>query len=114
MRSSARKAVQRHISDPLLEDMIFCPVMYYGSAQEHDMDYGQFTIMFRSLFFEGFARPLDGVRVIVKLLQDKYRSLGGIRKMKCGIQKIHTAGEEPPPSNSTTAPRSLQTKSYLA
>jgi phytoene dehydrogenase-like protein len=88
--SSARQAVQRHISDPLLEDMLFCPVMYYGSAQEHDMDYGQFAIMFRSLFFEGFARPLDGVRVIIKLLQDKYRSLGGVRKMKCGIRRIHT------------------------
>jgi phytoene dehydrogenase-like protein len=92
--SSARKAVQRHISDPLLEDMLFCPVMYYGSAQEHDMDYGQFAIMFRSLFFEGFARPLDGVRVIIKLLQDQYRSLGGVRKMKCGIRKIHTSGSK--------------------
>lgn len=92
--ASAREAVQRHIDDPLLEDMIFCPVMYYGSAQEHDMDYGQFAIMFRSLFFEGFARPLDGVRVIIKLLQDKYRSLGGIRKMKCGIRKIHTSGAQ--------------------
>jgi phytoene dehydrogenase-like protein len=88
--TSARTAVRRHISDPLLEDMIFCPVMYYGSAEEHDMDYGQFSIMFRSLFFEGFARPFDGVRVIIKLLQDKYRSLGGIRKMKCGIKQIHT------------------------
>ncbi|MFQ3224375.1 MAG: phytoene dehydrogenase-like protein [Lentimonas sp.] len=92
--TSARAAVQRHISDPLLEDMIFCPVMYYGSAEEHDMDYGQFTIMFRSLFFEGFARPFDGVRVIIKLLQDKYRSLGGIRKMKCGIKQIHTNGNK--------------------
>ena len=90
--ASAREAVQRHISDPLLEDMLFCPVMYYGSAQEHDMDYGQFAIMFRSLFFEGFARPLDGVRVIIKLLQDKYRSLGGIRKMKCGIRQIYSDG----------------------
>ena len=89
--TSAREAVQRHISDPLLEDMIFCPVMYYGSAQAHDLDYGQFAIMFRSLFFEGFARPFDGVRVIIKLLQDKYRSLGGIRKMKCGIKQIHTS-----------------------
>ena len=92
--TSAREAVQRHIDDALLEDMIFCPVMYYGSAEEHDMDYGQFAIMFRSLFFEGFARPLDGVRVIIRLLQDKYRSLGGIRKMKCGINKIHTAGSK--------------------
>jgi phytoene dehydrogenase-like protein len=90
--ASARAAVQRHINDPLLEDMIFCPVMFYGSAQEHDMDYGQFAIMFRSLFFEGFARPLEGVRVIIRLLQDKYRSLGGLRKMKCGVQSIQTEG----------------------
>ena len=88
---SARLALQRHIQDPLLEDMMFCPIMYYGSAQEHDMDYGQFAIMFRSLFFEGFARPFDGVRVIIKLLQDKYRSLGGVRKMKCGVHRIHTS-----------------------
>jgi phytoene dehydrogenase-like protein len=88
--TSAREAVQRHIDDPLLEDMLFCPVMYYGSAQEHDMDYGQFAIMFRSLFFEGFARPYEGVRTIIRLLQNKYRELGGIRKMKCGIRKIHT------------------------
>jgi phytoene dehydrogenase-like protein len=85
---SARKRVQSFITDPLLEDMIFCPVMYYGSATEHDMDFGQFTIMFQSLFFEGFARPFAGVRVLIKLLQDKYRSLGGIRKMKCGVQAI--------------------------
>ncbi len=90
--SSARAAVQQHIKDPLLEDMLFCPVMYYGSAEEHDMDYLQFAIMFRSLFFEGFARPFDGVRVIIRLLQDKYRSLGGQRKMKCGVQCIHTEG----------------------
>jgi phytoene dehydrogenase-like protein len=87
----AREAVRRHIRDPLLEDMLFCPVMYYGSAQEHDMDYAQFAIMFRALFFEGFARPFDGVRVIVRLLQDRYRELGGVRKMKCGIRKIHTS-----------------------
>ncbi|MEM7791692.1 MAG: FAD-dependent oxidoreductase, partial [Verrucomicrobiota bacterium] len=88
--TSARAAVQRHISDPLLEDMIFCPVMYYGSAEEHDMDYGQFAIMFRSLFFEGFARPFDGVRVIIRLLQKKLRELGGLRKMKCGVRSIQT------------------------
>ena len=89
---SARLAVKRYINDDTLEDMLFCPVMYYGSAQEHDMDFNQFAIMFRSLFFEGFARPFDGVRVIIRLLQNKYRELGGVRQMKCGIKKIHTDG----------------------
>jgi phytoene dehydrogenase-like protein len=85
---SARATVRNHITDPLLEDMLFCPIMYYGSAEAEDMDFGQFAIMFRSLFFEGFARPLAGVRVIIRALQDKYRSLGGMRKMKCGVRRI--------------------------
>ena len=65
---SARELVGRHLSDPLLVDMIFCPVMYYGSAQERDMEFGQFVTMFKALFLEGFARPLEGVRVILRVL----------------------------------------------
>lgn len=85
---SARAIVRRHVTDPLLEDMLFCPVMYYGSATERDMEFGQFVIMFKALFFEGFARPLDGVRVILRVLQEKYRQAGGERRMKCGVQRI--------------------------
>ncbi len=85
---SARAVVRRHVTDPLLEDMLFCPVMYYGSAQERDMEFGQFAIMFKALFLEGFARPFDGVRVILRVLLEKYRAAGGERRMKCGVQRI--------------------------
>jgi phytoene dehydrogenase-like protein len=85
---SARKVVRDFIRDPLLEDMLFCPLMYYGSAQEHDMEFGQFVIMWKALFFEGFARPRDGVRVILRVLVDKYRAAGGERRMKCGVKSI--------------------------
>lgn len=89
---SARTVVRRHIDNPLLEDMLFCPVMYYGSAQEHDMEFGQFVIMFKALFFEGFARPFEGVRVILRVLLEKYRTAGGERRMKCGVQTIRSQG----------------------
>lgn len=85
---SAREVIRRYLSDPLLEDMLFCPVMYYGSAQEYDMEFGQFVIMFKALFLEGFARPFEGVRVVVRVLLEKYRAAGGERRMKCGVQKI--------------------------
>jgi len=85
---SARAVVGRHITDPLLTDMIFCPVMYYGSAQERDMEFGQFVIMFKALFLEGFARPLDGVRVIIRVLLEKLRAAGGERRMQCGVARI--------------------------
>ena len=85
---SARGVVRSHISDPLLEDMLFCPLMYYGSPTERDMDFGQFVIMFKALFLEGFARPLEGVRVILRVLLAKYRAAGGERRMKCGVRRI--------------------------
>jgi len=85
---SAREVVRRHLTDPLLEDMLFCPLMYYGSATERDMEFGQFVIMFKALFLEGFARPYEGVRVVLRVLLEKYRAAGGERRMKCGVAKI--------------------------
>ncbi len=86
--TSARQAVRRHITDPLFEDMLFCPLMYYGSAVERDMEFGQFAIMFKAVFLEGFARPYEGVRLILRVLLEKYRAAGGERRMKCGVRKI--------------------------
>jgi phytoene dehydrogenase-like protein len=90
---SAREVVRRHVTDPLLEDMLFCPVMYYGSATEHDMEFGQFVIMFKALFLEGFARPFEGVRTILRVLVEKYRAAGGERRMKCGVRQIVARGD---------------------
>ena len=85
---SAREVVRQHIRDRLLEDMLFCPLMYYGSATERDMEFGQFVIMFKALFLEGFARPFEGVRVVLRVLLEKYRAAGGERRMKCGVRRI--------------------------
>jgi phytoene dehydrogenase-like protein len=52
------------------------------------MEFGQFVIMFKALFLEGFARPLDGVRVIIRVLLEKFRQAGGERRMKCGVARI--------------------------
>jgi phytoene dehydrogenase-like protein len=88
---SAREAVSSIISDPLLIDMIFCPLMYYGNAQENDMEFGQFVIMFNSIFCEGFARPQAGVRQILDVLVKKYKGHGGELRLKCGVDSIQVA-----------------------
>ena len=88
-RQSGREVVAATITDPLLVEMIFCPLMWYGNAREHDMDFGQFCIMFRSIFMEGFARPLAGVRLILKNLVRRYRELGGELRLRSGVQRIH-------------------------
>lgn len=90
---SAREVVARHITDPLLADMLFCPLMYYGSATEHDMDFAQFTTLWQAIFEEGFGRPAEGVRRIIRTLLDKYRALGGQRRMRCGVKRILLDGQ---------------------
>ncbi|MEO8271716.1 MAG: FAD-dependent oxidoreductase, partial [Aureliella sp.] len=84
---SARQFLSDTISDPLLIEMLLCPLMWYGNAREDDMDYGQFCIMFRSIFLEGFARPFKGVRLILKHLVRRYRSLGGELKLRSGVER---------------------------
>jgi phytoene dehydrogenase-like protein len=85
---SAREVVSSIISEPLLVEMLFCPLMFYGSAREHDMDWGQFSIMFRSIFLEGLGRPAAGVRLILKHLVRKFRALGGELKLRSGVKRL--------------------------
>ena len=72
------------IDDPLLVEMLFCPLLFYGGASEHDMEFGQFSILFRSIFLEGMGRPLEGVRRILKKLVRRFKELGGELRLRSG------------------------------
>lgn len=87
---SARQVIGNHLQDPLLIDMLLCPLMYYGSASERDMDWTQFVTMAKSIYLEGFCRPFDGVRVVIRTLLNRFRQAGGNRRMKCGVSRIET------------------------
>jgi phytoene dehydrogenase-like protein len=75
---SAKKIVGDYLSDPLLVDMLFCPLMYYGSAVVNDMDMGQFAIMYKSIFHEGFCRPAGGIRALLSVLEERFKQGGGV------------------------------------
>ena len=89
---SARQVVGEFLTDETLIDMLFCPLMFYGSATPHDMDFSQFVIMFKSIFYEGFGRPFAGVRPIFKHLVRQFKSQGGELRLRCGVQQIHCDG----------------------
>jgi phytoene dehydrogenase-like protein len=90
---STREILEELITEPVLIEMLLCPLMWYGNAREHDMDWGQFCIMFRSIFMEGFARPLAGVRLILKNLVRRFRELGGELKLRTGVDRINVDGD---------------------
>lgn len=88
---SARAVVSRTIGDPLLVEMLLCPVFFYGGARQHDMEFGQFCILFRSIYLEGLARPLAGIRPILKQLVRKFKLLGGELRLRAGVSRIGVA-----------------------
>ncbi len=86
---SARQVLSQHLGDPLLSEMILAPLMYYGNGREHDMDFASFSILFRGIYMEGFARPWAGVRLILKNLVRRFKELGGELRLRAGVQRLH-------------------------
>jgi len=84
----AKIVVKNFIKDESLIEMIFCPLLIYGSAWENDMDFSQFVIMFKSIFLEGFSRPVGGVRTIIDLLLKRFEECGGELRFKSEVTRI--------------------------
>lgn len=84
----ARSVLDKYFKDELLKEMIIAPLLIYGSAWENDMDFSQFVIMFKSLYFEGFSRPEGGVRTIIALLQKRLEEVGGELRFNAAVESI--------------------------
>ena len=91
--ASARVVLKDFITDPLLTDMLLCPLMYYGSADVDDMDWAQFVIMFKSIYCEGFSRPRAGVRQVISALLKKYKACHGELRMGRGVKHMTLSGD---------------------
>jgi phytoene dehydrogenase-like protein len=85
---SAREFLHERLAEPLLIDMLLLPLMVYGSAEEHDMDLGQFAIMFRALFLEGFFRPEKTIKELLDMLLEQYRKFDGELRMRAPVTEI--------------------------
>lgn len=88
---SSRQVLQSFISNRRLVDMILCPLLFYGSSWEDDIDFSQFVIMFRSIFQEGMFRPGGSMKQFLDLLLDKLEGFGGRIRLGSRIKHIpHT------------------------
>ncbi|MDD4973540.1 MAG: NAD(P)-binding protein [Bacteriovorax sp.] len=90
----AKIVVKNFIKDESLIEMIFCPLLIYGSAWENDMDFSQFVVMFKSIFLEGFSRPEGGVRTIIDLLLKRFEECGGELRFKSEVTRIISANAQ--------------------
>jgi phytoene dehydrogenase-like protein len=87
---SARQIISGFIGNPLLVDMLLCPLFYYGSSWEDDMDFKQFVIMFRSIYQEGMFRPAGTIKDLLDYLVSHLQNLGGSIRYQAGVKRIIT------------------------
>jgi len=85
---SARIFLEEMLRDPLLVQMLLCPLMYYGSSVENDMDLSQFAIMFQAIYREGFFRPHGTIRDFLQLLSHHLLALGGTIRRGAKVTEI--------------------------
>lgn len=85
---TAREKVREHVRDPLLAEMLLVAPFFYGSASEHDLAWGDFGVLFRSIHLEGMAYPLGGIKTLLDLLVERYRAEGGELRMRSGVARI--------------------------
>ena len=86
----ARKIVEKYITDRELTEMIMYPLLIYGSAWEHDMNFAQFVTMFKSIFLEGLARPRGGIKTIINLLLNRFQEYNGEMRLNSEVEHIET------------------------
>lgn len=91
---STRAILADFIHDQLLVEMLLCPIFYYGSSWENDIDFKQFVIMFRSVYQEGLFRPAGTIKNLLDLLVDKLNQYGGTLKLGTGVRNIISQGEK--------------------
>ena len=91
---STRSILKETFSDPLLGEMLLCPTCYYGSAQENDIDFATFVMLFDAIFKQGLARPNQGIRALLDPLVKKTNELGVKRLMNSGVQQINSDHEQ--------------------
>ncbi|PHR28285.1 MAG: phytoene dehydrogenase [Desulfotalea sp.] len=91
---SAKTYLSELLGNRLLVDMLLCPLMFYGSSYENDMDLSQFAIMFRAIYIEGMFRPKGSIKDFLDLLTSHYKLMGGSIRTKCQVKKIlHCKGQ---------------------
>lgn len=85
---SARARLSTWIRDPLLVECLLVPVAFYGSAREDEVEWDLFVVLFRSMFLEGLARPVGGIKTLLDALRRRLLECGGELWMRAGVERI--------------------------
>lgn len=103
-QTSARAVMEEYIASPLLRDMLFCPVMFYGNPggvgdgrdsprRTPDMDWLLFCVVWKCIFESGFAHPVHGMRPLWELLARRIADNGGDIRLGSRVKSLRRDGD---------------------
>ncbi|MCD8350371.1 MAG: FAD-dependent oxidoreductase [Planctomycetaceae bacterium] len=98
-QSSARAVLDEYIAEPLLRDMLLCPVMFYGNPggltnesaageDQLDMDWLLFCVVWKCIFESGFAYPACGMRPLWQELAKRVTDNGGVIRLGTRVERL--------------------------
>ncbi len=98
-QSSARAVLDDYIREPLLRDMLLCPVMFYGNpggdgvdspanGDRPDMDWLLFCVVWKCIFESGFAYPACGMRPLWQELAKRVTDNGGDIRLGARVERL--------------------------
>lgn len=85
---SARNVLTTLLQNDLLVEMLLCPLMYYGSSHENDMDLNQFVIMFQAIYQQGMFRPQGTIKDFLDILIKHFTDFGGKIQQNAEVRRI--------------------------
>jgi phytoene dehydrogenase-like protein len=91
---SARQVVSEYLTDPLLTEMLFVPIMYYGNPAEYDMDFTHFAVMCKSIYQQGFSRPEAGMKPVLEMLRKRYEDAGGTLRLRTSVEELDVRNDK--------------------
>lgn len=91
---STQAVLAGHLRSERLREMLMMPVFFYGNPQEGDMDFQAYAVMFKSVIMEGFARPQEGMKPLLTLLETRFREAGGELSLGAPITRLETAADQ--------------------
>ncbi len=103
-QTSAREVLEAHIREPLLADMLLCPVMFYGNPGgvgdgrdgargRPDMDWLLFCVVWKCIFESGFAHPARGMRPLWEALAGRIAADGGLVRLGAPVRRFRLEGD---------------------
>lgn len=102
-QTSARRVIEEYIADPLLAEMLLCPVMFYGNPggvgdgldaerDRPDMDWLLFCVVWKCIFESGFGHPAHGMRPLWEMLAKRIADDGGEVRLSSRVERLVVRG----------------------